>query len=152
MRISDWSSDVCSSDLIADRLDLKAEPREGEGVAGGQRAREIFLDPAQSPPVSEAYVGHRCLHDDSGIEPVLRRELRVRNAPDAMPVGGEEPEAVIAFERIAAVAHETAQAAADLRFDPELSRFGANLGYPVRINSEERLVINEFVCPCIFRL
>src|SRR3546814_15414191 len=100
MRIIYLSSCVCSSDLIArdargarrrahdqvgiaDRLDLKAEPREGEGVAGGQRAREIFLDPAQSPPVSEAYVGHRCLHDDSGIAPVLRRELRVRNAPAA---------------------------------------------------------------------
>src|SRR3546814_5179766 len=78
MRISDWSSDVCSSDL-------------------------------------------------------LRRELRVRNAPAAMPVGGEAPEAVIAFERIAAVAHETEQAAEDRRVDPAIGRCGANLGEQVRL-------------------
>src|SRR3546814_18342701 len=92
---------------IADRLDLKAEPREGEGVAGGQRAREIFLDPAQSPPVSEAYVGHRCLHDDSGIEPVLRRALRVRNAPAAMPFGAPPPAALIAFAPLPAARPQT---------------------------------------------
>src|SRR3546814_15846168 len=92
---------------IADRLDLKAEPREGEGVAGGQRAREIFLDPPQSPPVPEAYVGQRCPHDDSVIRPLLLRELRVRDAPAPRPVGGEAPEAVLAFARLTPVAPRT---------------------------------------------
>src|SRR3546814_1567840 len=50
-----------------------------------------------------------------------------------MPVGGEAPEAVIAFERIAAVAHETEQAAEDRRVDPAIGRCGANLGEQVRL-------------------
>src|SRR3546814_9403278 len=98
MRISDWSSDVCSSDL------LEAQTGKGEGVARGQRAREIFLDLAEPPAVFEAHVGHRRLDDDPRVQPVLRGEPRMRDPPLARPVGSEAAEAVVAFERIAAVA------------------------------------------------
>src|SRR3546814_3798502 len=37
MRISDWSSDVCSSDLSLDRQ-VKRSPREREGYVGGMAA------------------------------------------------------------------------------------------------------------------
>src|SRR3546814_12517157 len=48
MRISDWSSDVCSSDLIADRhvqLSIKARALRGRGIAGGDRI-ELALNAA----------------------------------------------------------------------------------------------------------
>src|SRR3546814_13797336 len=50
MRISDWSSDVCSSDLIVkDRLALVAEPRRAVGhqplaLGGAGRGAEVGLD------------------------------------------------------------------------------------------------------------
>src|SRR3546814_3752001 len=43
MRISDWSSDVCSSDLLAARIELEAERRDGRrGLqpASGRRRRD----------------------------------------------------------------------------------------------------------------
>src|SRR3546814_2557215 len=49
MRISDWSSDVCSSDLIVkDRLALVAEPRRAVGhqplaLGGADRGAEVGL-------------------------------------------------------------------------------------------------------------
>src|SRR3546814_6598209 len=36
MRISDWSSDVCSSDLAFDRVVEIDQPRGGAGKGGGQ--------------------------------------------------------------------------------------------------------------------
>lgn len=36
---------------VADRFDLEAESGEGKCVARRQRAREIFLDAAEAPPV-----------------------------------------------------------------------------------------------------
>src|SRR3546814_14036413 len=39
MRISDWSSDVCSSDLRPDRADLGALGPAGPGGRRGQRGR-----------------------------------------------------------------------------------------------------------------
>src|SRR3546814_5283076 len=45
MRISDWSSDVCSSDLLATHLILPAKPQPGEVFAD----RRVELRPA--PPL-----------------------------------------------------------------------------------------------------
>src|SRR3546814_11992291 len=38
MRISDWSSDVCSSDLILDRVDIVVRRRRDEAHAGSRMA------------------------------------------------------------------------------------------------------------------
>src|SRR3546814_8499971 len=38
MRISDWSSDVCSSDLILDRVDIVVRRRRDEAQAGSRMA------------------------------------------------------------------------------------------------------------------
>src|SRR3546814_6069925 len=46
MRISDWSSDVCSSDLVADREDRVIERRLRLAEPGGRAA----------PPVIDQYV------------------------------------------------------------------------------------------------
>src|SRR3546814_19638342 len=45
-----------------------------------------------------------------------------------LPVGGKAAKTIIAFERIAAVAHETEQAGKDSGVDPAIGRRGANLG------------------------
>src|SRR3546814_16469534 len=73
MRISDWSSDVCSSDLIEPRL-LRAE-----AVGGGMRQIMIDLGRAKqrlgrnAPPV-EADPAQLLPLDDGGFHPKLRRE------------------------------------------------------------------------------
>src|SRR3546814_9660002 len=79
MRISDWSSDVCSSDLLAD--DGLGHPLEGLGVAGDLRQvfppqplgrkldrRERVLDLVGDPPrdvgpsrSEERRVGKECV-------------------------------------------------------------------------------------------
>src|SRR3546814_6122323 len=58
MRISDWSSDVCSSDLVADlAVDVRARRGvfavQGDGVEGGGQARGRLAD----GQVVEAAVG-----------------------------------------------------------------------------------------------
>src|SRR3546814_3106886 len=64
MRISDWSSDVCSSDLTAGRSDAGPVRRRfgaGEGrCRGGREAREALghARPAE-PEVREGYGAHR---------------------------------------------------------------------------------------------
>src|SRR3546814_1480670 len=49
MRISDWSSDVCSSDLVgdADVADAGEDVAGHVAVAAGGLARQVVLDPAQ---------------------------------------------------------------------------------------------------------
>src|SRR3546814_4421509 len=101
---------------------FRSDHGKGKGVAGRQRARDIFLDPPEPPSVPEAHLGHRRLDDDPGVEPVLRREPRVRNTPATLPVGGKAAKTIIAFERIAAVAHETEQAGKDSGVDPAIGR------------------------------
>src|SRR3546814_1530012 len=62
MRISDWSSDVCSSDL--DRLDAVAHENGGAAEAGrtGADVRDFLLGPAhlghvRTPALLERFVG-----------------------------------------------------------------------------------------------
>src|SRR3546814_4290427 len=53
MRISDWSSDVCSSDLIAGELDVEPIGRQSldaGGEPGGRTLAEILPDPEQRAP------------------------------------------------------------------------------------------------------
>src|SRR3546814_13954315 len=61
-------------------------------------------------------------------DPPRFRAPRVLNTPATLPVGGKAAKTIIAFERIAAVAHETEQAGKDSGVDPAIGRRGANLG------------------------
>src|SRR3546814_19430163 len=64
MRISDWSSDVCSSDLVSDVLKLLAERRigavpvmDGDTVVGVFSERDIIYGLAQDgPPILDRRV------------------------------------------------------------------------------------------------
>src|SRR3546814_3719674 len=58
MRISDWSSDVCSSDLVVHDHD----------VAGCERRREELLDIG-----AEEFSGHRAVDHVGRIDPVMAR-------------------------------------------------------------------------------
>src|SRR3546814_1314664 len=72
MRISDWSSDVCSSDLIAlDPLVLHPNPRR---LPGNQHARWIF-----QRPVDRRVVGlHRPIRTLDGKVPVQAGDVLLR--------------------------------------------------------------------------
>src|SRR3546814_19929663 len=64
MRISDWSSDVCSSDLGADRL----QGREQFGVARRRRAKlHILLDRTAEQ--------HRILPDEAELRAQIDRRM-----------------------------------------------------------------------------
>src|SRR3546814_6175939 len=43
MRISDWSSDVCSSDLLFGAVDLSVARLIGAAIGGGDRVASIIL-------------------------------------------------------------------------------------------------------------
>src|SRR3546814_8428739 len=90
MRISDWSSDVCSSDLAGaelfrNRRDRRADGRDGQpgGAGGDPRPGSLWRGyggaPAARRPVVDA-VSHRGRAEGSRL-PVLRRgtmrELRI---------------------------------------------------------------------------
>src|SRR3546814_12825251 len=60
MRISDWSSDVCSSDLVHDLADLL-------GVRLRERAaehREVLAEHEDQPPVDGAVASHHAVAGD----------------------------------------------------------------------------------------
>src|SRR3546814_8131576 len=51
LRISDWSSDVCSSDLDAERLGQAVRPlRRADQVGGGIVDQPVALQPAEETP------------------------------------------------------------------------------------------------------
>src|SRR3546814_13160481 len=70
MRISDWSSDVCSSDLIADRAAAQLHAVEHHVVGVGTHACGIALEPLE---VALARGGERMVHRI--VAPVLFAEL-----------------------------------------------------------------------------
>src|SRR3546814_20067469 len=78
MRISDWSSDVCSSDLIADRgagqRDLVAEAVERRAQAADDRHR---LDRLRAKAIRQR---DRIVAADDGAEIAARGELVVKAA------------------------------------------------------------------------
>src|SRR3546814_2615601 len=79
MRISDWSSDVCSSDLLADRFQERGigfgSRACGDREAGGKRGR----DRAQQVGVAEKQPGLRIVRDIADLGrrtvPVDRRQI-----------------------------------------------------------------------------
>src|SRR3546814_8959522 len=74
MRISDWSSDVCSSDLHVTKLAL------GQGLVGtiAKNIETLNLDEATSHPdfVHNPETGEELFHSFAGV-PIVRREKAV---------------------------------------------------------------------------
>src|SRR3546814_6734935 len=92
MRISDWSSDVCSSDLPA----IGTEPFEGAEPRLLGHARRSF-DPITEIDIGKAGAGGALdmIENDIGAQPFAERVLRVEEAVDhrqsvALPVRSEE--------------------------------------------------------------
>src|SRR3546814_6703612 len=87
MRISDWSSDVCSSDLLGvvpgagelvDDLAVVVEAKPGEAVEDGIdgfRGRALAIGVLDAQPVAAAVV--------PGIEPVEQRGARAADVQEA---------------------------------------------------------------------
>src|SRR3546814_18695685 len=79
MRISDWSSDVCSSDLVAQGL--------------GQRGLEILLGAGQQHPVLRPLRPGQRRHDGRQVERQAVGEIGIRRtlrAPHALRLGRSE--------------------------------------------------------------
>src|SRR3546814_4538976 len=76
MRISDWSSDVCSSDLPVDRmrLELLRQPfMRAVGLCDDQQARSILVD-----AMNDAGARHAA---DSGESALAMMEQRIDQRP-----------------------------------------------------------------------
>src|SRR3546814_14880232 len=83
MRISDWSSDVCASDLQAGRPQLRGQPQAGDGgVAPGfcRRgfSRELLVRLQAQELAAEAAPAQssRFIHEEGPAMPALRSEER----------------------------------------------------------------------------
>src|SRR3546814_8735619 len=72
MRISDWSSDVCSSDLNTCMDDTRAQPEDNGIVSAPSRDCRMSMAPSASPRSA----GHILLvEDDAEISRMLRQVL-----------------------------------------------------------------------------
>src|SRR3546814_587218 len=80
MRISDWSSDVCSSDLDGADRRIVVDDEHGRGHAAAPRARRILRTVASGLP-SRAYWT---------IPPIARTSLSTRASPSPFPSGRPE--------------------------------------------------------------
>src|SRR6187549_2020489 len=87
-------------------LDLQAQTREVEMIAGRQRRGIAFLDRSKLSPVTEADGQQRLLDDDSGVEAVLGNDCRAGDPPLAVRVADKPAETVVGFERITASGDE----------------------------------------------
>src|SRR3546814_668838 len=92
MRISDWSSDVCSSDLLGAEVELAKDLAQREAanltVVGGEAA---VLEHGRTEEVG----GHH-RHDDTGVG---ERALETVDLRLTLGVGGAEGEQVVVVER-----------------------------------------------------
>src|SRR3546814_7543829 len=73
MRISDWSSDVCSSDLFVDR-----QQRSVLACGGGELAEHVL--PAALGPAALGLAGEEIDEEGAAIDPALHRRERQRAA------------------------------------------------------------------------
>src|SRR3546814_15403938 len=86
MRISDWSSDVCSSDLVEEQLLLR---RGGAHFDEAPRAQDEFLDRGADPPhriggKAKAALGVELLHALHQADIALADQLADRQAVAAI--------------------------------------------------------------------
>src|SRR3546814_8337674 len=83
MRISDWSSDVCSSDLLGQALEPDAEAR---GIHHDEHRGQALLRLADKPPRGAVIVEH------AGRVAVDAHLLLDRTAGDSVPLAGHRSE------------------------------------------------------------
>src|SRR3546814_5802476 len=87
MRISDWSSDVCSSDLLLDREpypSMRDSPTPPETPEKKQRCPQLWLQPilteaALASPQASILFEHRFLHleqDEESVHEIGRAHVR----------------------------------------------------------------------------
>src|SRR3546814_17031687 len=139
MRISDWSSDVCSSDLAVDPERAVATVFTALEAAGAEVARH--RDPAVLPKAIKNDTelgGTRAAHVRDGV--AVARFLKWME--EVAPQGGLDELSVAAKLR---AFREQSGALVDLSFDT-LSASGPNGAMPHR--SEERRVGKECVSKC----
>src|SRR3546814_3217721 len=94
MRISDWSSDVCSSDLRDRRHPVSVRPGQGEGAAGrGRLSRRLQGDVLRLPrpallrggdqlPAGGGHRGRSAVPAMAGAAAADRRRQDADRAPD----------------------------------------------------------------------
>src|SRR3546814_14990169 len=97
MRISDWSSDVCSSDLLKDHLGTLFRDHDDGSirVARNERGHDRRVDDAQpaDAPNAQARIDHRRL---VGAHPARSRKMMARagTLPDV-----SHPQSVVPIDR-----------------------------------------------------
>src|SRR3546814_10863723 len=86
MRISDWSSDVCSSDLLFERkqdVGFRADHQRAADVQGGQSAQYIAasvftqVEPVHRAAEIEVAVGVELAHESSGMAFQIALDLKL---------------------------------------------------------------------------
>src|SRR3546814_11891923 len=82
MRISDWSSDVCSSDLAADQDGLLASLRDScVGIAGNKVCDAATMD---ALPNAKVIAHHGVGYDGVAVAAATARGITVSNTPDVL--------------------------------------------------------------------
>ena len=87
---------------VFDRFHLQRHSGKGEAVSGAERGRKRFFDPAQFAAIAETDLKHGCVDDDTCVESMLRRKLRVRQSPPTVGFFHELFEAVVGLQRVSA--------------------------------------------------
>src|SRR5206468_8690673 len=109
-------------------LDLEAEAGKIEMIAGGQRGGVALFYGSELAAVAKADGKERLFDDHPGVEPMLLRDLRPRDAPGPSGLRDQAAEAVIGFERISAGGDEVEDFFEGLRLEAGVRRGGADFG------------------------
>src|SRR3546814_6610496 len=85
MRISDWSSDVCSSDLVSRKGGvLPPSPMQPDSVAPGEQLAGQLMEFGVDARSNEVVVAYQAMLVSAGGKTVTQRRFEVRE-----PIGGE---------------------------------------------------------------
>ena len=87
---------------VLDRFHLQCHSCKGEAVSGAERGGKRFFDLAQFAAIAETDLKHGCVDDDTCVESMLRRKLRVRQSPPTVGFFHELFEAVVGLQRVSA--------------------------------------------------
>src|SRR3546814_2942508 len=63
LRISDWSSDVCSSDLVASSASTSPKPKKEVAPSAATKAVAVASKPVQAAPIPRKDVAPRIMHE-----------------------------------------------------------------------------------------